>query len=202
MPTSLLGLPAYAVVFAVIAGTELLDRTNFALIGLAAKYSPWRVWAGASCAFAITTALSVAIGAALLAALHGNTIYLRLGGGAVLLGYAGYLALKKGREEDRPAHRSTFWTAFLLILLLELGDTTMILTVVFVGALPDPYLVGLAAGFALLAVAASASVLGSRLGARVEPASLERLVVVLLAVIGVLTIITALAPGLLPNVLS
>lgn len=199
---TLFDLPGYVVVFVIIGGTELLDRTNFALIGLAAKYSPARVWAGAAGAFAVTTALSVAIGAALLAALHGQTVYLRLGGGAVLLAYAAYLALKKEESEEVPARRTAFLTAFVLILLLELGDTTMILTIVFVGTLPNPVLVGLAAGVALLCVAASASIIGSRLGARVEPRQLSRIVVVILLVVGILTLLTALVPGLLPNVLS
>ncbi|MGI0133225.1 MAG: TMEM165/GDT1 family protein [Thermoplasmata archaeon] len=198
---TLFDLPAYVVVFAIIGGTEVIDRTNFALIGLAAKYSPLRVWAGAALAFSVTTGLSVAIGTALLAALHGQTFYLRIGGGAVLLGYAAYLALKTEGSEEVPARRTAFVTAFLLILLLELGDTTMILTVVFVGTLPNPYLVGLAAALALVLVAASASLIGSRLGVRVEPAKLARIVIGVLIVVGLITLLTAFAPGLLPNVL-
>jgi putative Ca2+/H+ antiporter (TMEM165/GDT1 family) len=199
---TLFGLPIYLVVFVVIAGTELIDRTNFALIGLAAKHHPLRVWAGASCAFLLTTALSVLIGAALLEALHGETFYLRLGGGAFLIAYAVFLAVKPEKKEEVRAARTAFATAFLLILLLELGDTTMLLTVVFVGTLPNPIFVGFAAGAALILVAASASLIGSRLGVKVEPEKLERIVIVVLAAIGVLTILSAVDPAILPNVLS
>ena len=188
----------FVVVFAVIGGTELVDRTNFALIGLASHAEPRSVWAGASAAFVLTTALAVLIGAALLAALGGHVLYLRLGGGVFLLGYAGYLLLVPAADRAPPQGRSAFASAFLLILLLEIGDTTMIFTIVFVGTLSNPLVVGIAAAAALVLVAASASLIGSRLGARVEPKQLERLVIVVLLVVGVATIAYALDPSLFP----
>ncbi len=191
---------SFVIVFAVIGGTELIDRTNFALIGLASKYRPISIWAGAAAAFVLTTALAVIIGAALLAALGGQVVYLRVGGGLFLLGYAVYLLLVPESNRRPPTGRSAFTTAFLLIMLLEIGDTTMIFTIVFVSTMPSLVVVGLAASLALVAVAASAAIIGSRLGARVEPAQLERLVVVILFVVGVLTIVYALDPGLLPSV--
>jgi Ca2+/H+ antiporter, TMEM165/GDT1 family len=189
----------FALVFAVIAGLEFLDRTNFALIGLAAKLPPRSVWAGAATAFVITTVLAVVIGAALVAALGGHIVYLRLGGGAFLLGYAGYLLAVPEADRRPPEHRSAFATALLLIFLLELGDTTMIFTILFVASIGNPLLVGVAAAAGLLSVAATASVIGSRLGARVEPKLLERVVVGILVVAGVVTIAYALAPGLFPS---
>ncbi|MCI4369387.1 MAG: TMEM165/GDT1 family protein [Thermoplasmata archaeon] len=185
----------FALVFVVIASTELIDRTNFALIGLASRNPPLSVWAGAAAGFALTTALSVAIGTSVLAALGGHVLYLRLGGGAFLLAYAGYLAIVPESERKPPSGRSVWATAFLAIFLLELGDTTMVFTIVFVGTLADPVVVGLAAGLALASVAATACVIGSRLGARVEPKRLERLVIVILAAVGVLTIVYALFPS-------
>jgi Ca2+/H+ antiporter, TMEM165/GDT1 family len=189
-------LTSFVIVFAVIGGTELIDRTNFALIGLASKHRPLPVWAGASGAFAVTTALAVVIGTTALALLDGHLVYLRLGGGALLLGYAAYLLLVPESERATPAARSVSATAFLLIFLLELGDTTMVFTVVLVGTLANPLLVGLAAGLALASVAASAALIGSRLGAKVEPRHLERIVVAVLGVVGVVTIVYALFPGL------
>ncbi len=189
---------AFITVFVVIGGFELADRTNFALIGLAARERPVPVWAGAAGAFAVTSALSVAIGAALLAVLGGQVVYLRLGGGILLLAYAAYLALSVEKPETVRAARSAGATAFLLILLLEMGDTTMILTMNFVFSLGDPLLVGIAAGGALACVAAFACFLGSRLGTRIDPHKLDRLVVVILSIVGALTILYALLPGLFP----
>ncbi|MCI4370944.1 MAG: TMEM165/GDT1 family protein [Thermoplasmata archaeon] len=189
----------FALVFAVIGGLEFLDRTNFALIGLAAKLPPRSVWAGAATAFVLTTVLAVLIGAALIAALGGHIVYLRLGGGLFLLAYAGYLVVVPEADRRPPEGRSAFATALVLILLLELGDTTMIFTILFVASVGNLLLVGLAAATALIAVAATASIIGSRLGARVEPKLLERAVIVILAVAGLVTILYALAPGWFPS---
>ncbi|HXQ49242.1 MAG TPA: TMEM165/GDT1 family protein [Thermoplasmata archaeon] len=189
----------FVLVFAVLGGLELLDRTNFALIGLAAKQDPRSTWAGAASAFAITTVLAVAIGAALLVALGGHVVYLRLGGGILLLGYAGYLLVVPESDRRPPEGRSAFATAFLLIFLLELGDTTMVFTILFVSTTQQPLVVGVAAALALMLVAASASWIGSHLGARVEPKLLERVVVGILLVAGVVTILYALAPGWFPS---
>ncbi|MCI4324331.1 MAG: TMEM165/GDT1 family protein [Thermoplasmata archaeon] len=189
----------FALVFAVIGGLEFLDRTNFALIGLAAKLPPRSVWAGAATAFVLTTVLAVLIGAALIAALGGHIVYLRLGGGLFLLAYAGYLVVVPEADRRPPEGRSAFATALVLILLLELGDTTMIFTILFVASVGNLLLVGLAAATALIAVAATASIIGSRLGARVEPKLLERAVIVILVVAGLVTILYALAPGWFPS---
>ena len=188
-------LLAFAVVFGTIALFEIIDRTNFALISLAAREPPVAVWAGATAAFGITTLLSVAIGAAAVTFLRPELWLLRLAGGGILLAYAGYLALHHGQQRPPAARSSALATAFLLILLLELGDTTMILTVGFVFTYTDPIVVGLAAFLGLASVAASSSILGPRIGARVEPVQLERWLIVILAVVGVATILYALDPG-------
>ena len=189
-------LVGFLLVFAVIGGTELIDRTNFALIGLASRERPSRVWIGATAAFALTTLLSVAIGAALIAAVGASIWLLRLGGGLFLLGYAGYLFFVPEHERRPPSGSSAVTTAFLLIFLLELGDTTMILTILFMSTIPSPVVVGSAAALALALVAGSACLIGSRLGSRVEPKKLERGVIVVLVAVGALTVAYALAPAL------
>ena len=195
-------LTEFVVVFAVIGGLEFLDRTNFALIGLAAKQEPTSTWAGAASAFVATTLLAVVVGTALLAALGGHIVYLRLGGGVFLLGYAAYLVVVPEADRRPPAGRSAFATAFLLIFLLEIGDTTTIFTILFVSTTQNPVLVAVAAASALIGVAATASLIGSRLGARVEPKALERVVVAILVVAGVVTILYALMPGWFPAALG
>ena len=193
-------LVSFVLVFAVIAGLEFADRTNFALISLAAKEPPRAVWAGAAAAFVVTTALAVVIGTALVAALPAYLVDLRLAGGALLLGYAGYLLWHREADEPIRTRRSAGLTAFVLILLLELGDTTMIFTINFVFTVGNPLLVGIAAGLGLITVAATASLIGSRVGVRLEPAKLDRLVIAILTAVGVLTIVYALWPGWFPSI--
>jgi Ca2+/H+ antiporter, TMEM165/GDT1 family len=190
-------LSAFLVVFVTVAGVECLDRTNFALLSYAAKEPPLPAWAGAALAFAATTLLAVAIGGLLVVALGPELVYVRVGGGLLLLAYAGYLALHPPGEERVREHRSVLATAFAMIFLLELGDTTMLLTINFVAAIPDPLLVGVAALAGLWCVAASACLLGPRLGARVEPKLLHRVVLAVLTIVGITTIVYAVDPGLL-----
>jgi Ca2+/H+ antiporter, TMEM165/GDT1 family len=194
-----LDLVGFAVVFGTIALFEFLDRTNFALLSFAAREPPIPAWIGATSAFAATTLLSVAIGSVLVDALRPELYLVRLAGGILLLGYAGYLLVGHGEEQPSPAGRSTLTTAFLMIFLLELGDTTMILTINFVAAYTDAILVGIAAFLGLAFVAGTACLLGPRLGARVEPKQLELVVIAVLATVGVLTILYAIDPGVFPS---
>jgi putative Ca2+/H+ antiporter (TMEM165/GDT1 family) len=189
---------SFLLVLVVVGGIELVDRTNFALIGLAARQSARDSWLGAASAFLLTSTIAVAIGSAFLAAVGGQVHDIQLGGGLFLLGYAGYIALVPEADRKPPTGRSAFASAFLLIFLLELGDTTMILLIVFTGAIGNPVVVLAGGSLGLLLVAASACLIGSRLGARVEPRAMERVVVVILAVVGVLTVLSALDPGLVP----
>lgn len=192
----------FGFVFLVIGGLELLDRTSFALLAFASKHPPFLSWAGAATAFLGTSAIAVAVGGSLEAAFHRELVWVRVGGGLVLLAYAAYLYWVPEQDREPPTGRSAFVAALVLIFLLELGDTTMIFTIVFAVEFGHLLVVFAAAALALASVAAFASYLGSRLGARVEPRLLERLVVAILAVAGVVTILYALAPGLFGGILG
>lgn len=191
----------FVVVFLVIGGLELFDRTSFALIALAARAPALGTWAGGTAAFVATTVLSVALGAGLSAVFGPERVgLLRVAGGTFLIGYALWLYFRTEKEETAIAAtaRTAFVGAFATILLLELGDTTMIFEVVFVANFG--WLVVLLAGALSLAVVGAWDVwLGRRLGARVSPARLKRVVVVVLTLVGAFTILYGLAPGLFPS---
>ena len=192
------GLGAFAVVFVVIGGLEILDRTSFALIALAARSHALPTWGGGAVAFVLTTAIAVSLGAALVAVLGASHIgLLRVAGGLFLVGYAGWLYFHP--ESDDPNRlprtaRSAFLTAFATIFLLELGDTTMIFEIVFVANF-GWLLVLVAGALALVGVAAVSSYLGSHLGRRLDPKLLHRVVVAVLLIVGAVTILYGLVPN-------
>ncbi len=192
----------FAVVFLVIGGLEIFDRTSFATIALAARHHGVGTWGGAASAFVFTSVLSVTVGVALIAALGpGNIGLVRVGGGVFLIGYAVWVLFHPEEEEAphvREGARSAFVAAFVTIALLELGDTTMIFMILFV---PDwGWLVVLAAGSAALVLVAAWNVLiGQRIGRRIPPRLLHRVVVVVLTIVGALTIAYGLAPGAFPS---
>ena len=191
----------FVVVLLVIGGLELFDRTSFALIALATRSHAVGTWAGGALAFLLTTALSVGLGLGLSTLLGPDHIgLLRVAGGAFLIGYALWIYFRHEPEIHAGdiARRTAFLAAFLTIFLLELGDTTMIFEIVFVanfGAL----VVFVAGSLALVSVAAWDVWLGRRLGTRVEPQRLERIVVVVLILVGVFTILYGLRPDLFPS---
>ncbi len=194
-------LSGYLVVFAIVGGFELFDRTSFSIIALAARGHPVPTWAGGAVAFVASTGIAVSVGAALVALLGPSRIGLvRVGAGTFLIGYALYLWYRgpEGSGGASVTRRTAFLTAAATVFLLELGDTTMIVEVLFVTTWG--WVVVLVAGAAaLITVAAWAAWLGGRLGTRVEPMLLHRIVVAVLIAVGAFTIAYGLAPGAFPT---
>ena len=194
-------LGGFALVFAVVGGLEVFDRTSFAVMALAARSHPFQTWGGGATAFVLTSAIAVTAGAAFVDLLGPSHIgLLRVAGGLFLIGYATWLYFHPESEDPNRiprTARSAFLTALATIFLLELGDTTMIFEVVFVSDFG--WLIVLGAGaLALITVAAWAAYLGSRLGARLDPKLLHRVVVAVLLIVGAVTIVYGLAPNVFP----
>ncbi len=191
-------LGGFAIVFGVVGGLEIVDRTSFSLMALAARSHPFQTWVGGAAAFVVTSSIAVTLGSALVDLLGPGRIGLvRVAGGVFLIGYA--LWLNFHPEFDDPNRvprtaRTAVMTAFATILLLEMGDTTMIFEIVFVSSF-GWFVVLVAGALALITVAAWATYLGSRLSARLEPRLLHRIVVSVLIVVGALTIAYGLAPS-------
>ncbi len=186
------------VVYAIIGGLELVDRTNFSLIALAARNSPLATFAGGAIAFIASTALAVSIGTALVTALGPSRIgILRVAGGAFLIAYAIWLFSRPVEEGavSRTGH-SALLTALAVTFLLELGDTTMIFQIVFV-ATYGGWIVLIAGAAGLITAAAVGTTIGRHVGLRVRPALLQKIVVVVLVAVGVVTILYGLEPRLL-----
>jgi putative Ca2+/H+ antiporter (TMEM165/GDT1 family) len=130
----------------------------------------------------------------------GNIGWVRVAGGLLLIGYAGWVYVQPAEEEtrERGPSRSAFLMSFATIFLLELADTTMIFEIVFVAEWG--WLIVLVSGAAaLITVAAWDVTLGSRLGARIRPQTLKKVVVTVLLVVGVVTIVYGLVPGAFPS---
>ncbi|MGI0156020.1 MAG: TMEM165/GDT1 family protein, partial [Thermoplasmata archaeon] len=125
----------FLIVFAIVAGFELFDRTSFATMALASRHHPVPTWAGATVAFIASSAIAVSVGATLVALLGPGRIgVVRAGAGAFLIGYALWLWYR-GPEvvtEGSTSVRTAFLAAFATVFVLELGDTTMIVEVLFV----------------------------------------------------------------------
>lgn len=200
-------------VFAVIFLFELVDRTNFAVVTLAGKHPARQVWTGAALAFTVSSAISVGVGAAIVTALPSDLVWVKVVGGTILIlfGLREVLKSEESQAESAgskaPAPKSpsqVYATAFALVLFLEMGDNTQILTFEFVANAGSPPVVDVllvifaAATFGLWCVAALGARTGAFLRTRVAPRTLEKVLGTILVLVGGLTIAIALDPGILP----
>jgi putative Ca2+/H+ antiporter (TMEM165/GDT1 family) len=192
----------FVIVFLIIGGLELFDRTSFALIAYSSRAHSLASWVGASAAFTVTSALAVSVGAALIDALGPSRIGLvRIAGGIFLIGYAAWVFFHPEDESTirrRDEVRSALLAAFATILLLEIGDDTMIFEIIFV-ANWGWLIVFVAGTLALVTLAAWNVFLGRTLGRRISPQLLNRIVVVVLTIVGALTILYGLEPTVFPS---
>ncbi|HEV2449113.1 MAG TPA: TMEM165/GDT1 family protein [Thermoplasmata archaeon] len=200
-------LASAGLVFVVIFGFELVDRTNFGVIALAARHPRRAVWEGASLAFLASTALAVLLGLAAISLLAPYLLWVKVAGGLILLafGVRGLFAGDPTEEEKADQASEAPLTpaqvrsvAFSLILFLEMGDNTQVLTILFVASTKNVLLVFVSAALALVSVAAIGARSGEFLRSRVPARRLERYLSGVLCVVGLLTILIALEPGLIP----
>lgn len=201
-------LGAGAAVFAVIFLAEIVDKSNLALMSLAGQGDAREAWLGAAAAFLVSTTLAVVLGTLLFQVLAGFLFEIRLIGGLIILGYGFLTLFGPPRAPDRgslptsgepgPWKGHRIYAAFLVILLLEMGDNTQLLTLLFTTSLADPLVVFLGAFLALLAASALGTRLGRWLGDRVEARRLRHVFGGVLLFVGALTLLLAFFPGFLP----
>lgn len=195
-------------VFGVIFLAEIVDRSNLALMSLSGQGDSRQVWLGAAAAFLVSTTLAVVLGTLLFQALSGFLVEIRLAGGLIIVGYAVLTLLRpvpdgSGERSPSPPEPGSWkghpiYAAFLVVLLLEMGDNTQLLTLLFTASLADPLVVFLAAFLGLLAASALGTGLGRWLAGRVEARRLRTIFGGVLLVVGVVTILLAFFPGLIP----
>jgi putative Ca2+/H+ antiporter (TMEM165/GDT1 family) len=195
------------VIFAVIAALQLPGKSNFGVITLATRHPYRDVFLGGSVGLAAATVVSVTIGYGAETVLAPYLSSVKVLGGLVLIAFgireilrAPAAVREPGEGTPAEAHtpRQVRTIALGLAFLLEMGDNTQILAIVFVASTGNVALVFVAATAALVLITA----ISSR-GARYlrEHVPDERLRVVLgglLITVGLLTILLTLVPTLLP----
>ncbi len=198
--TALVG--AFATITVTIFIVELTDKDALLLLTLATRIKPWTAFASGASAFTITSAIIVSIGYALIRIVP--VFWVRLAGGVVMIGYGLWEFFHKEDEEkeekkllNRTMNKSN-WSIFLgavsLLVLLDLaGDSTEVLTIVYVARFSDALLVFLAAVLALVLASALETFLGGRLGRIISMGKVKKLSLVVFLIIGILIIATTIA---------
>ena len=194
-------------IFVVVALLQLPGKSNFGVITLSTRHPHRDVFIGASVGLAAATVVSVTIGYGAETVFGPYLTWVKVVGGLVLIAFgvreiASAPAPLHEPGEGTPAaartSRQVRTLALGLAFLLEMGDTTQILAIVFVASTRNVLLVFVAATAALVAITALSSRGASYLSARVPEARLRGLLGTLLLGVGALTIALALYPSLLP----
>lgn len=163
-------------VFFLVAVAELPDKTMIATLVMGSRSRPVLVWLGAAAAFLVHVTVAVTAGR-LLALLPHRTVEivtttLFFAGAVYLLVVPERSEQAKGAEEGTRDLPERSWrvvgTAFVVILVGELGDLTQILTLNLAAKYHQPVSVFVGAYLALLAVAALGA-FGGRALLRVAP---------------------------------
>ena len=164
---------ALAAIAATLFVAELTDKDALLILAFATRIKPTKVFLAGSVAFIFTTAVIVSFGSLLIAFVP--VLWVRLAGGAVMLGYGALLAVrvvwnrKSGDADDGPRRGDTGGRGFLAMVgslaLLDLaGDATEVLIVVFLARYSDWLLVFSGACVGLIAAVAVETALGNTLG--------------------------------------
>jgi Ca2+/H+ antiporter, TMEM165/GDT1 family len=195
------------VIFAVVAALQIPGKSNFGVITLATRHPRRDVFVGASFGLAAATVVSVLLGYGAETVLAPYLFWVKVVGGLVLIGFGAREILRAPAPvhepgEGTPAVARTSGqvrsVAFGLAFLLEMGDNTQILAILFVASTGNVLLVFLAATAALIAITAI-SARGARYLSEHVPEEHLRLVLGgLLCAVGALTILLTEFPRLLP----
>jgi Ca2+/H+ antiporter, TMEM165/GDT1 family len=193
-------------IFAVVALLQLPGKSNFGVITLATRHSPRDVFLGASVGLGAATVVSVALGYGAETVLAPYLSWVKVVGGLVLVAFGVRETLKAPGPVHEPgegtpavAHTARqVWTVALgLAFLLEMGDNTQILAILFVASTGNVALVFIAATAALITITAVSSRGAGYLHEHVPEERLRTVLGGLLIAVGVLTILFTAFPGLL-----
>lgn len=153
--------------FGIVFLAELGDKTQLTAMALATKH-PWgKTFVGIAGAFAVLNILAVLVGKALFALLPLFLIKGVAGGLFVLFGISSFRSsfseAEEEEEEKKLGGHGPVLTAFVMILLAELGDKTQLVTMSLAAQYNKPVPVFVGSTIALWAV----SLLGIFLGCQI-----------------------------------
>jgi len=185
---------AFLISFGLIFVAELGDKSQLMALTFATRYRAITILAAILTATALVHLASVAVGAALGAALPTDAI--SIVAGVAFLGFAAWTwrGDELGDDDEARAtrlNRSVFFTVAVAFLLAELGDKTMLATITLAtdhGALG----VWIGSTLGMVAADALAIVIGQQLGKRLPERAVRIGAAITFVVFGVLMIIEGL----------
>lgn len=188
---------ALAVSFGVIFVAELGDKSQLMALTFATRYRPWLIVVAITAATAVVHLASVALGAAVGAALPTTAIAVLAGIAFIIFGLWTFRGDELDDEEAAGrARRSAFFTVAVAFFLAELGDKTMLATITLAADDDGPAQVAgtwLGSTLGMVGADALAIALGAYLGRQLPERAIRIGAGVLFLAIGVWLIVDAVA---------
>lgn len=177
-------MTAFWTTLGIVFLAELGDKTQLTAMALAVRY-PWRrIFIGMAAAFALLNLVAVAVGQ-LLFSIVPMTVIQGISGGLFFI--FGILTLWKapdGTADRKQTFQNPMLTAFVMILLSELGDKTQIVTAALAAQYPDFLPVFLGSTLALWSVSLLGIFLGQGLTRLLPMSTIHRAAGVLFLLLG------------------
>lgn len=195
------------VIFAVMAVLQIPGKSNFGVITLATRHPHRDVFIGGSIGLAAATAVSVTMGYGAETVLGPYLVGVKVVGGLVLLAFGIREILRAPGPVHEPgegtpavAHtaRQVRTVALGLAFVLEMGDNTQILAILFVASTGNILLVWVATTAALVTITGLSSRAAGYLHQHIPEERLRLVLGGLLVAVGLLTILFTAYPSLLP----
>jgi len=173
--------------YALIFVAELPGKTTFASMLMASRARPWPVFAGASAAFVVHTAIAVAAGS-LIGLLPARVVHVAVGLLFMVLAVVMWREkVEETAEEGFSAQTrfaSTAVTAFGVIFFAQWGDPTQLATAALAAKHAAPVAVFVAATAALWTVSGLAVAAGHYSKGRLNPRVLPKIAALVFAAAG------------------
>jgi len=194
-------------IFAVVALLQIPGKSNFGVITLASRHPHRDVFVGASVGLAAATVVSVGLGYGAETVLGPYLLWVKIVGGLTLIAFGVRELLRAPSPVHEPGEgtlraarspRQVATVALGLAFLLEMGDNTQILAIVFVASTGNVLLVFIAATAALVTITALSARGANYLREHVPEEHLRFALGSVLVLVGSLTILFSLYPSLLP----
>jgi putative Ca2+/H+ antiporter (TMEM165/GDT1 family) len=197
---------AFVTIVAAIFIAELTDKDALLLLAISTRVKATTAFAAGSTAFAISTAIIVSVGYLLVSIIP--VFWIKLAGGAVMIGYSLYEYAKMNKEKEKKEidqrekrieqkKKESFLKLFLsiisMLVILDLaGDATEVLTIVFVARFQNVLLVFVSCVVALSAASAVETIIGNRIGKLFSFERIRIFSLLVFMIIGTVVIVTTI----------
>lgn len=155
---------AFAASLGLVFIAELGDKTQIAVLTLAARFGFLPVYAGAAVAFVLLNVLAVSVGTVLYNFVPEAVIRYVAAAVFIIFGLLSFRPEKEEEEGGDDKGKSPFIKTFLAILLMEFGDKTQLSLVALSAKYEAPVWVFLGGTIALLLATALGALVGKGLG--------------------------------------